>query len=82
MKTKIEITEQGDPIEAISAAITIAKVLNLEFQVVQFEFGFSLPVRADSVLTDIVKIYELTKSNRLLAKEMNDLNHKIAQYQK
>jgi len=73
MKTKIEITEQGDPIEAISVSITIAKALNLEMLKVNFEKGFSLVVSKDSLQIDIVKIYELTKTVSNLEKDIRDL---------
>ena len=73
MNTKIEITEQGDPIEAISVAITIAKALNLEMLGVNFKRGFTLVVSKDSLQIDIVKMYDLTLKVSNLERDVRDL---------
>lgn len=82
MNTKIEITEQGDPIEAISVAITIAKALNLEMLKVNFEKGYSLVVSKDSLHIDVVKIFELTKKVSNLERDIRDLQQLNYKYEK
>lgn len=82
MNTKIEITEQGDPIEAISVAITIAKALNLEMLGVNFKRGFTLVVSKDSLQIDIVKMYDLTLKVSNLERDVRDLQQLNYKYEK
>lgn len=67
-KYDIKITEEGDVMGAIIAAITVAKSLQLEHLFIDFQEGFRLAVSKDSKPNDIYKIHQLTSENKKLKK--------------
>ena len=62
----IEIKQTGDFGTTASAAIIVAKALNLDALSIRCREGFFLSVSKDSRVVDIMNIYSLTVENKKL----------------
>lgn len=66
MKYNIAIQSKGDMMAALSAAITVAKALKIDYLTVESEHGFFVGVSQESRVVDVYKIYQLTLENKEL----------------
>lgn len=65
----VKVFDTGNPMAAISAAVMVAKALNVEGLKVEFREGFNLIVSKDSRVVDVYSIYQLTVENKFLKSE-------------